>query len=47
MGLFLEPNLGEAPHLVRSKGMCMGSEVGLEVLSSCSGVLVSSVSVPS
>ena len=56
LGLFLELNLGEAPPLVLSKGMFMGSKDGLEVPSSsivgvvsslCSGVLVSSVSAPS
>jgi hypothetical protein len=56
LGLFLEPDLDEALPLVLSKGTVMGSEDGLEVLSSsivgvvtlsCLGVLVSLVSVPS
>ena len=56
LGLFLEPNLGEAPPLVLSKGTFMGYEDGLEVPSSSivgvvpssySGVLVSSVSAHS
>jgi hypothetical protein len=56
MGSYLEPDLGETPPLVLSKGTFMGSEEGIEVpsssivgvvSSSCSGVLVSSVSAPS